>query len=66
MIANTQGGPQRNHYSQVLDSFGVPIPNIYSVGEIGSWWSHLYLSSGNWAEALIGSKIAIKHISEDI
>lgn len=63
MIANTQGGPKRNEHGQVLDSYESPIPDIYSVGEIGSWWSHLYLTSGNWAEALIGSKAVVQHIS---
>ena len=66
MVGNTQGGPKHNEHSQVLDSFNNPIDSVYAVGEIGSWWSHLYLSSGNWSETFIRSKQAIKHIKNSL
>ncbi len=41
-ILNTQGGPKRNKLGQVLDPFGNPIPRLYSAGELGSMWGHIY------------------------
>jgi len=57
-ISNTQGGPQHNAKQQVIDPFGQPIPHLYAVGELGSFWGHLYLLDGNLAECLLSGRIA--------
>ncbi|MFC1917896.1 FAD-binding protein [Chloroflexota bacterium] len=58
VISNTQGGPVHNEKQQVLDAFGQPIPRLYAVGELGSFWSHLYLLGGNLSECLISGRTA--------
>ncbi|HCR10624.1 MAG TPA: FAD-binding protein, partial [Sutterellaceae bacterium] len=46
-ILNTQGGPRRNKLGQVLDPFGKPIARLYSAGELGSMWGHIYQGATN-------------------
>ena len=58
VISNTQGGPVHNVEQQIIDTFGEPIPRLYSAGELGSFWSHLYLLGGNLSECLISGRIA--------
>ena len=58
IITNTQGGPVHNARQQIVDPYGEPIPRLYSAGEMGSLFGHLYLLSGNNAECFIGGKIA--------
>ena len=58
IITNTQGGPVHNARQQVVDPYGQPIPRLYSAGEMGSLFGHLYLLSGNNAECFIGGRIA--------
>jgi succinate dehydrogenase/fumarate reductase flavoprotein subunit len=52
IISNTQGGPQHNIEQQVLDPYGEPIPGLYAAGELGSFWSDIYLLAGNLGECL--------------
>jgi hypothetical protein len=56
-LYNTQGGPRRDDHARVLDAFGVPIPGLYSAGELGSMWSTLYPGAGNVTEALVFGEI---------
>ncbi|MFC2013895.1 FAD-binding protein [Chloroflexota bacterium] len=58
VISNTQGGPVHNAKQQVIDAFGRPIPHLYSAGELGSFWSHIYLLGGNLGECLVSGRIA--------
>jgi succinate dehydrogenase/fumarate reductase flavoprotein subunit len=58
IVTNTQGGPTRNERAQVLDPFDVPIPRLYSAGELGSLFGHLYMSGGNLTECIVGGRIA--------
>jgi succinate dehydrogenase/fumarate reductase flavoprotein subunit len=58
MITNTQGGPVHNAKQQVIDAFGQPIPRLYAVGELGSFWSNLYLLDGNLGECFSSGRIA--------
>ena len=58
IVYNTQGGPQHDAQQRVLDSFGNPIPHLYSVGELGSLFGHIYLLGANISECIIGGKIA--------
>jgi succinate dehydrogenase/fumarate reductase flavoprotein subunit len=58
IVSNTQGGPVRNSEQRIVDVFGQPIPRLYSAGELGSAFGHLYLAGGNLAECFIGGEIA--------
>jgi len=58
IISNTQGGPQHNVKQQIIDPFGKPIPRLYAAGELGSFWSHVYLLAGNLGECLSSGRIA--------
>ncbi len=58
---NTMGGPMHNKFSQTLDVDEKPIPRLYSAGELGSMWGHLYQSGRNVTEALAFGKIAGEH-----
>lgn len=60
MVSNTQGGPIHNARQQIIDVHGAPIPNLYSAGEMGSCFGHLYLAGGNIAECFVTGKIAGK------
>ncbi|MFH1775850.1 MAG: FAD-dependent oxidoreductase [Chloroflexota bacterium] len=55
---NTQGGPRRNERAQVVNSFGEPIPRLYSAGELGSIYSFLYQAGGNIGECMAFGRIA--------
>jgi succinate dehydrogenase/fumarate reductase flavoprotein subunit len=44
---NTQGGMVRNLEGQVIDVFGEVIPRLYSAGENGGFWNHLYQCMSN-------------------
>ncbi len=57
-VLNTQGGPRRDVNAQVLDTFGNPIPHLYSAGELGGICSFQYQGGGNLAEAMVFGKIA--------
>lgn len=57
-LVNTMGGPRRDHDARVLNTEGRPIPRLYSAGELGSLWGHLYCGGGNVGEALAVGRIA--------
>ncbi len=59
--ANTQGGPRRNKYCQVVDPDRNPIPRLYGTGECGSFWGWMYNSGGNLGECMFSGRIAAKH-----
>ncbi|MBI4322447.1 MAG: FAD-binding protein [Chloroflexi bacterium] len=58
IITNTQGGPVHNARQQVIDSLGQPIPRLYAVGELGSFFGHLYELGGNLGECVSSGRIA--------
>ncbi|MBI2953604.1 MAG: FAD-binding protein [Chloroflexi bacterium] len=58
IITNTQGGPVHNARQQVVDPFGQPIPRLYAVGELGSFFGHLYELAGNLGECFTSGRIA--------
>jgi succinate dehydrogenase/fumarate reductase flavoprotein subunit len=60
LLTNTQGGPEHDERQRVLDAFGEPIPRLYAVGELGSFFAHLYLLGGNLSEIVISGRIAGK------
>jgi succinate dehydrogenase/fumarate reductase flavoprotein subunit len=57
-IINTQGGPKHNSRSQALDMDENPIPRLYTAGELGSFFGHLYQGGSNLPEALAFGLIA--------
>ncbi|MDL2060169.1 FAD-binding protein [Mesosutterella sp. AGMB02718] len=57
-LLNTQGGPRRNGLGQVLNPFKRPIPRLYSAGELGSMWGHIYQGATNNSEACVFGRIA--------
>lgn len=58
ICTNTQGGPVHDEERRIVDVYGKYIPNLYSAGEMGSAFGHLYLSGGNIAECFISGRIA--------
>lgn len=63
IVANTQGGPVRDARQRVLTPVGQPIEGLFSAGELGSVFGHLYISGGNLAECFIGGQIAGREAS---
>jgi succinate dehydrogenase/fumarate reductase flavoprotein subunit len=57
-VSNTQGGPVHNARQQVIDVANRPIPRLYTAGELGSAFGHLYLSGGNVAECFVTGRVA--------
>lgn len=61
-MLNTDGGPKRNAKGEILDIEGNPIPGLYSAGEFGSVWGHLYQGNGNVAEAMAFGRICARSV----
>lgn len=61
-LLNTDGGPARSANAEILDPEGNPIPGLYSAGEFGSVWGHLYNGAGNIAECAVFGRIAARNI----
>ena len=49
-LLNTDGGPVRSAKGEILDPMGEPIEGLFSAGEFGSVWGHLYQGAGNVGE----------------
>jgi succinate dehydrogenase/fumarate reductase flavoprotein subunit len=64
IVINTQGGPQRDVNSRVLDYDNKPIPRLYAAGEFGSIYGFLYQGAGNVPEALAG-RTAGKYVAAE-
>ena len=58
MLVSTQGGPEHDKHSRVLDNNGNPIPRLYAAGELSSIFGKLYEAGGGHAECLVFGKIA--------
>ncbi len=58
ILTNTQGGPEHNVHRQVLDVWGKVIPRLYTAGELGSFFGHIYELSGNIGECFSSGRIA--------
>lgn len=58
VVSNTQGGPVHDERQRVIDVRGQPIPGLYAVGELGSFFGHIYLLGGNITEGIVGGRIA--------
>ena len=57
-ISNTQGGPRHNVRQQVIDAMGDIIPHLYAVGELGSFFGHIYELASNLSECLSSGRVA--------
>ncbi len=55
---NTQGGPRRNGYAQVINTEGYPIPGLFEGGEMGSVFADMYNGSGNLGETMVFGRYA--------
>ena len=66
VVTNTQGGPTHDEHQRVIDSSGRPVPGLYSVGELGSIFGHVYLLGGNLAECLVGGRIAGRRAAQGL
>ena len=58
IISNTQGGPVHSARQEVMNVDGRPILRLYTAGELGSSFGHLYLSGGNIAECFVTGWVA--------
>jgi succinate dehydrogenase/fumarate reductase flavoprotein subunit len=60
-LINTMGGPQHNGKGQTLNIEGHPVPRLYTVGELGSFFSLCYPGGINIPEAHSFGRIAGEH-----
>ncbi len=58
---NTQGGPRRNQFAQVIGIDGYPIPGLFEGGEMGSVFCDMYNGSGNLGETMVFGRYAGKN-----
>ena len=61
VVSNTQGGPVHDAGQRIIDVFGHAIPRLYSAGELGSSYGHLYMSGGNISECLVTGRISARN-----
>ena len=55
---NTQGGPRKNKFGQVINTEGMPIEGLFEAGEMGSIFADMYNGSGNLGETMVYGRIA--------
>ncbi len=58
ILTNTQGGPVHDSKQRVLDVHHKTIPRLYAVGELGSFFAHLYEMGGNLGETISSGRVA--------
>lgn len=60
-MLNTDGGPRRSAKGEIINLDGDPIPHLYSAGEFGSVWCHMYNGGGNLGECLAFGRISVRN-----
>lgn len=60
-MLNTDGGPRRSAKGEIINLDGDPIPHLYSAGEFGSIWCHMYNGGGNLGECLAFGRISVRN-----
>ena len=55
---NTQGGPRKNKFGQVINTEGMPIEGLFEAGEMGSIFCDMYNGSGNLGETMVYGRIS--------
>ena len=63
VVGNTMGGPVHNKHRQAVNSYGEAIQGLYTAGECGSIFGHLYLSAGNLSECFTSSEAIVNHVN---
>ncbi len=58
VIHYTQGGPVHDPGRRIMDSFGQPIPRLYSAGQLGSFHGHIYQPGGNVGECIASGMVS--------
>lgn len=66
VCSNTQGGPKHDEFQRLLDAFDQPIPGLYAVGELGSFFGHIYMLGGNLTEGVVGGRIAGRRAAQGL
>ncbi len=61
-VVATTGGARRDTHSRALDWNDNPIPNLYCVGELGSYVSNLYQNGIFLNECITSGRAAAQHI----
>ena len=57
-MLNTQGGPRRNKFAQVVRPSGSPIQGLFSAGELGALWPDMYNGGGNIGECCVFGRLS--------
>ena len=57
-LFNTQGGPRRNQFAQVINTEGYPIEGLFEGGEMGSVFADMYNGGGNLSETMVFGRYA--------
>ena len=55
---NTQGGPRKNKFGQVINTEGMPIEGLFEAGEMGSVFCDMYNGGGNLGETMAFGRIS--------
>ena len=55
---NTQGGPRKNKFGQVINTEGMAIEGLFEAGEMGSIFCDMYNGSGNLGETMVYGRIS--------
>lgn len=63
IVSNTQGGPVHDGEQRVLNVHRQPIPRLFSAGECGSSFGHLYLEAGNITECFVTGRMAGQNVA---
>jgi len=63
-VLNSQGGPKRNKFGQIVDTRGNGIPRLYGSGEFGTIYSYQYNGGGNFSEAISSGRFAARNAAQ--
>lgn len=64
-LVSTQGGPEHDKESRVLDNEGKPIPRLYAAGELSSIIGWLYEAGSGHAESAVFARIAGENAAKE-
>lgn len=66
VLISTQGGPEHDAESRVLDTDGRPVPRLYAAGELSSIAGWLYEAGSGHAECIVFGKIAGENAAREL
>jgi succinate dehydrogenase/fumarate reductase flavoprotein subunit len=64
-LISTQGGPEHDRESRVLDNDGKPIPHLFAAGELSSIIGWLYEAGTGHAESTVFARIAGENAAKE-